>query len=291
MFNLKHFFVVMIVLLLTSCQGHLTNPVVKQSDNGAIIGGSPTQAGEFSFAVNIWANDPSENYVAHLCGGSLIASKWVLTAAHCVFEDTSETERRIVSPSKLLIYIGGIQLSGQDGRSVKIESIQVHPDFNWPNTDIALIELSEEVTDITPIALNDVDLSESNETVTVVGWGLTENDGKTDSPFLKKLSAPLLPIALCSQDEFPRAHGYNLGSETLCIQTYQHQQASCPGDSGGPLFLKRNNQYTQVGVVSWGSACSGARSKGSSAVGYASVSHALPWIQKMTAKNHAPTLK
>jgi hypothetical protein len=117
--------------------------------------------------------------------------------------------------------------------------------------------------------------------VTVVGWGLTDSEGKTTSPFLKKLSAPLLPISLCSQDEFPRAHGYTLGSETLCIQTYQHQQASCPGDSGGPLFLKRYNQYTQVGVVSWGSACSGSRSKGSSAVGYAAVSHAFPWIQKM----------
>lgn len=269
------------VLCLTSCRGRSPNAAMTPLNDSAIIGGSLAQAGEFPFAVNIWANYPDENYVAPLCGGSLIASKWVLTAAHCVFEDVSETQQRVVSTKNLLIYFGGIQQSGKDGRSVKIKSIQVHPDFKWPNTDIALIELSEAVTDITPVALNDVDLGSATDTVTVVGWGLTDSEGKTTSPFLKKLSAPLLPISLCSQDEFPRAHGYTLGSETLCIQTYQHQQASCPGDSGGPLFLKRNNQYTQVGVVSWGSACSGSRSKGSSAVGYAAVSHAIPWIQKM----------
>ena len=164
------------------------------SKGQAIIGGSFAQSGEFPFAVNIWANEPEDNYVAHLCGGSLISAKWVLTAAHCVLEDATETQKRVISASKLSLYVGGIQHSGGDGRAVKAKSIQVHPDFVWPRNDFALIELAEPVTDIQPVGLNGLNLSQSTEAVTVVGWGLTDSDGKNESDTLKKLSAPLLPI-------------------------------------------------------------------------------------------------
>lgn len=270
-------------LSLTSCQG-TQQPLLPEVENTqAIIGGSLASAGEFPFMVNIWFNDPKENYVSHHCGGSLIAARWVLTAAHCVLEEESETRQRVVAPAKLILFIGGIERSGQDARSLKIRSIKVHPDFNWPKSDIALIELSEGVTDIKPLDLNKVDLSDSTEKVVITGWGLTDNEGLKESTQLKKVEAPLLPRTLCAQDDFPKKRSYELGPETLCIDTFQHQQSSCPGDSGGPVLLRQSGHVVQVGVVSWGSACSGFRAKGSSVGGYAAVSHALPWIQKVLA--------
>ncbi|UXR65301.1 serine protease [Bdellovibrio bacteriovorus] len=275
------FFLPILLLTLTSCQPAQRPEAQKAAFANGIIGGSPTVLGEFPFMVNIWFNDPKEDYVSHHCGGSLIASRWVLTAAHCVLEDESETRQRIVAPSKLMLFIGGIEQSGKDGHPLKIRSIQTHPDFAWPKADIALIELSEAVTDIVPLALNDLDLGSSTQKVLVTGWGLTDSEGHKESPWLQKLEAPLLPRALCAQDDFPKKRGYELGPETLCIETYQHLKSSCPGDSGGPVFLQRDNLYVQVGVVSWGSACSGFRAKGSSVGGYAAVSYALPWIKKV----------
>ncbi|WP_367143683.1 serine protease [Bdellovibrio bacteriovorus] len=281
MFRLELPFMILSVLMLVSCQP-VQQPLTQTgTDSPAIIGGEIASAGEFPFMVNIWFNDPKENYISHHCGGSLIASRWVLTAAHCVLEDESETRQRIVAPGKLMLFIGGIAQSGQDGRSLKIRSIQVHPDFSWPKSDIALIELSEAVTNIKPIELNAVDLGTSTQRVLIAGWGLTDNEGLKESPRLKKLEAPLLPRSQCALDDFPKKRDYELGPETLCIDTFKHQQSSCPGDSGGPVVLQQNGHAIQVGVVSWGSACSGFRAKGSSVGGYAAVSHALPWIQKI----------
>jgi secreted trypsin-like serine protease len=271
-----------LISLLISCgpQNATLNPEFAKK-SASIIGGSAASANEFPFVVNIWLNSPKDNYVAHLCGGSLIASRWVLTAAHCVLEDDTESSMKVIAVSKLDLYLGSNAHSGSGGRKLRVKSISIHPKFSWPMHDVALIELTDAVADVTPVALNSVNLGDSDASATVIGWGLLDAAGKTESETLQKVTLSLVPRELCAQDEFPRSKGFTLGSETLCAQTLLHQTSSCPGDSGGPLFRVLTGKPVQIGIVSWGSACSGGRSKiNSSVAGYADVSNAFDWIQK-----------
>lgn len=263
---------------LASIDSHLTQ---KQ----ALIGGITANPNEFPFIVNIWFNSPEEAYVDHLCGASLIHPKWVLTAAHCLLDDDSEKTQRPVKPSKLILYIGSDDITGQGGRVLKAKSILIHPDFSWPHNDVGLIELSAPVHDIQPVLLNEQDpeaFSATSINATVIGWGLTDQEGQISGELLQKLTLPIISRNTCSNDSFVRKAGWDISSDMLCADTTQNQKASCPGDSGGPLVINLNGRYTQIGIVSWGSACSGNPPRLHSNVeGHANVSDAYPWIREV----------
>ena len=269
-------------VLLSACQKNGTDQVDSSNDQNstAIIDGSTATANEFPFLVNIWMNDSTFN--AHLCGGSLISSKWVLTAAHCITEDASESTIRTVSPKKLTLIFQSLSINGTGGRKVKAKSVIAHPQFSWPNHDIALIELAEAVTDIQPINLYQKDQGSilNPASAIVMGWGLTDQAGRTDGQVLLKTTLPLVDRQYCSDDEFPKRHGWKISDDTICAKTNLNKNASCHGDSGGPLVQILSGQFYQIGVVSWGSACGGNRTVSHSDVeGYASIYDAYNWIQ------------
>ncbi|EDS42872.1 trypsin [Culex quinquefasciatus] len=100
--------------------------------NGRIIGGYQADISQIPFQVALNLNrGPS-------CGGSLISSRWVLTAAHCVqrLGTTNELQVRINSTYGLA-----------HGRVVDIESFVMHPKYNPLSIDydFALLELEEEI--------------------------------------------------------------------------------------------------------------------------------------------------
>lgn len=280
-------------LCLCSCQKQHQNRSAYRlpfdSSRQGVIGGEPAAPNEFPFIVNIWLSTPEEGYDDHLCGASLIDPKWVLTAAHCVLDDASESTLRLIKPNKLKLYIGSDAITGDGGMLLKVKSIKVHPDFSWPHHDVALIELSTPVKDITPVALNTEDPESwlSNQlTATVIGWGLIDQEGQISAEHLQKTFLPIISRKDCSQDPFFQRMNWVISSDMLCARTMNNQNSSCPGDSGGPLVVNINGIYIQTGIVSWGSACSGNPPRLLSDVeGHANVSDAYPWIYSVIYSN------
>lgn len=278
------FFLILILKLLTACQPSSVSEMTIEGT--AIIGGETAAPGEFPFIVNIWQNSPQDDFHDHLCGGSLIHPKWVLTAAHCMTEDLPNEQEGVIKARDLELYIGSNKITGLGGRKHQAKRILMHPKFSWPKNDIALIELAEAVNDVTPVTLNSQTLQLDGKTSLhgiVAGWGLIDNDGKIDGDELQKLTVPLITLDECSQDPYPKKRGWVLGAETLCASSTNDTKSACPGDSGGPLVQFLNGTYTQIGVVSWGNACRGDRGPRSNVEGYADVAHAIKWILETQA--------
>ena len=214
-----------------------------------IIGGEPAAFGEYPFMVALlFEPTAGTDFDKQFCGGSLISSRWVLTAAHCA--DFLE------SPSQVTVAVGRTDLDSGQGQRLAVASIHVHPDWDPDqlSPDVALLELAAPVTGIVPIRLagpGDDGFESAGTLLTVIGWGNTSKTGQAKFPNeLREVVVPVVADTPCN-----KAYHRFLTVETqLCAG--QKGLDSCGGDSGGPLFATTSGgAEIQVGIVSFGIGC------------------------------------
>jgi secreted trypsin-like serine protease len=221
-----------------------------------IIGGEPADFGEYPFMVAllfepIQGNDFQKQY----CGGSLIASRWVLTAAHCVeFLD---------SPDQVAVAVSRTNLNSTEGQRIAVREFYIHPDYdpNLISPDVALLQLARPVRGVAPIQLagpGDDGFEAAGTLLTVIGWGNTSTTGQASFPDgLREVVVPVVDDATC---DFAY-HGFVTVETQLCAGAKGID--SCGGDSGGPLFATTSGGVEiQVGIVSYGIGCAKQRFPG-----------------------------
>nr|XP_043067480.1 trypsin alpha-like [Drosophila bipectinata] len=205
--------------------GHIGHP------ENRIIGGSNTAIETAPWQVFLKRHEISITYI---CGGSLIRSDIVLTAAHCVVPKGQVIE--------FSVRVGSSNRE-EGGQLFAVANIIVHQDYNIRTklNDIAVLRIT-----------NPVKIGPSAQTIAlatyappagaqalITGWGLISPYVQEAPIILQGINVTILSPYECST--FPW-----INEKIICAGSKGN--TACVGDSGGALVV--NNQV--VGVVSFG---------------------------------------
>ncbi|KAK7096036.1 trypsin-like [Littorina saxatilis] len=239
------------------------------NDHHRIVGGHSAQAGEYPWQVSLMYNGQ------HLCGGTLIDSHHVVTAAHC-FEDTYLDYWTVGLGLTDISYVSHSNKHG-------VAHISVHGSYdkNTHHNDIALVVLSSPV-DIRGQSVRPACLPQSGESFesrycTVTGWGASHSGGGAVR-YLQEVDIPVITNNLC---KYYLGSGAQITSKQICAGLTQGGKDACQGDSGGPMVCEKDGVWKLAGVVSWGVGCAERYTPGV----YTRVSEYLDWISTAVHSN------
>lgn len=232
-------------------QGQHNSAAAQQPD---IVGGQEADIAEYPWQVYLeTSKSPNERY---MCGASLIAPQWVLTAAHCVYDESSN---RLLTVDVVVLGAHDLSLQYEAGRQIfHATQVIVHPGYDAYelDNDLALIELDSvaQITDyVAPVGLaaspDDAWMLAAGVEATVTGWG--EMGGTDASDVLMEVAVAVVDRQTC---QAAYAHlGYGVSINMLCAGYPAGGKDTCRGDSGGPLIVPDGlGNWKQIGIVSWG---------------------------------------
>lgn len=217
---------------------------------------------------------------SYWCGGTIINSKYVVTAAHCFFNQAGERE----SDVGLVVGVADHDMSSTSDdvagvtRLVSVKKVILHPSYNpaGGDYDIALLQLAETLDlsknkELRAVCLPDDDSKTYAGVMGIAaGWGDLV-DGGSQPDKLQEVELPILDTSCMN---------FAVSERMLCAANAKFDKDTCQGDSGGPLFVVESSKYKLVGITSFGTG--GCAEKGKPGV-YARVSKFLTWIKQNTA--------
>ena len=251
-----------------------------------IVGGQDATIADAPWQVALITASATTEYDGQFCGGSLIATQWVVTAAHCVFENG-----KVSAPSSIKILAGqATLLQNANNRAVPISNIYVHPLYSSSadTDDIALIKLTSPLA-LVAGSIQKIDLpsapAPTGVSDLITGWGAIA-DGSTNYPTaLRKTTVNVLPDATCASSYSP---GYD-ANKMLCAGSPALDRDTCQGDSGGPL-ARLVNTWVLEGITSFGNGCANGKDPGVYTEVYTYRSWIGQYLGGTFATTPAPTL-
>ena len=212
-----------------------------------IVGGRQAAVGEYPFAVYLESG-------AFACGGSLIAKRWVLTAAHCL-PQIPPLGIEVPAPGVAATVGRTDRTDTTTGQRIAAAGAIVHGSYNAGNNrnDVALIRLGADANYATVKVAGAGQEGQwaAGDIATIIGWGNT-SEGGSSSNWLLEAEVPIVSDASCASSYGSSFHAGTM----LCAGYPQGGTDTCQGDSGGPLIVPgTDGAWRQAGVTSWGEGC------------------------------------
>ncbi|XP_063145561.1 ovochymase-2 [Candoia aspera] len=259
-----------------------TDPWSFYSYLSRIVGGSQVQQGSHPWQVSLKRSNH------HFCGGTLVSTQWVITAAHCV------VSRSLLGLLTVTAGEHDLSLKDEEEQTLHVKDIIRHPKFNTKKPmdyDIALLKVNGHFkygSAVWPACLpGPHEKFDPGFICVTCGWGRLRENGILPE-VLHEVRLPILDQAECSRvlstlKKPIRSH------TIMCAGFPDGGKDACQGDSGGSLVCQRDHgSWTLIGVTSWGIGC--ARSwvhnlkrkyekRGTPGV-FTDLTKVLPWIQQ-----------
>jgi secreted trypsin-like serine protease len=243
-----------------------------QLRDGRIVGGHDTTIAAHPWQVAIVAAGIPNN-LAQFCGGSIIAPRWVLTAAHCVDGGTK--------PEQISILTGTASLLSEGKRiDIVAGGILINKDWDLDTheADIALLHAKEDLGGKAISGPKPDSDEKDGQDLVITGWGgldWKQNPPRTN--ILQEAPVKFISRDLCNQKV---SYNHRVTNSMFCAGDYVNGGFdSCGGDSGGPAATSSSPDARLVGIVSWGDEHCGEPKKPEI---YTRASQFIPWLRDKT---------
>jgi MYXO-CTERM domain-containing protein len=204
-------------------------PALADNDHSQVLGGSNAPAGKWPDITGVYLEGEVQ------CTGTLIAPNVVITAGHC----------NDPTLDKVIVGSHDLSLPGVG------EIIPVSQRFEYPDSgrsiDVTVLKLARDAKS-TPrkIASGWASFAiKNNAAATFAGYGAINADADQYVPQLQEAVSSITDAGCSGGDgcnSLARPNG-ELGAGGMGIDT-------CPGDSGGPLYVKLGEEFFLAGVTS-----------------------------------------
>ncbi|KAJ8709004.1 hypothetical protein PYW07_008830 [Mythimna separata] len=214
-----------------------------------ILGGGETTVAQYPSIVQVESAGVSSGIWSQSCGGNILTSKYVVSAAHCfhgIYYDP--TNRRVRA---------GSSIRGYGGQVARVDREFNHPTYgaNDMDGDISVVRLKDALVygpyvQQGPIIVQDFDMPEGIP-VDLAGWGATQLGG-LPSDNLRDATVYIVKRDICADRYRSLSVPRSVTKNMICASLIDvGGKDACHGDFGGPLY------YGQilVGVLSWGEGC------------------------------------
>lgn len=202
-----------------------------------IVGGEDAVEGAAPYMVSVQAFRASIADYRHTCGGSILSTLWILTAAHCITENEP-----LLAPMRIVAGEHNFGITTGREQIRLTPKVHIHADYTGGVApyDIALLGVEEPLNFFTGVVAK-INLPSPGSIpqgfVQLFGWGsISTNETAIIPDIMQTVRKDVLPLELCREvldNKFPM--GTPLHFTNVCTGPLASEITACSGDSGGPI--------------------------------------------------------